>query len=133
MMASRRASGSNTISSCALCEGSNLPSCCVACVNTRLFEYYATLRLRRNLRDTLQFHIVAPRGQDAVNIPMPLPPHVPVAAPPDPREHDALARPGRPAPAQDLSGGYKKPAATRRHVPTSAGKGGRRKGEEADI
>ncbi|XP_044958045.1 uncharacterized protein LOC123409134 [Hordeum vulgare subsp. vulgare] len=76
-MASRRASGSNTISSCALCEGSNLPSCCVACVNTRLFEYYATLRLRRNLRDTLQFHIVAPRGQGwsvALAVPVLTPP-----------------------------------------------------------
>ncbi|KAF6999994.1 hypothetical protein CFC21_015955 [Triticum aestivum] len=59
MMTSRRASGGSTSSSCALCEGSNLPSCCAACVNTRLFEYHATLRLRRNLRDTLQSRIAA--------------------------------------------------------------------------
>ncbi|RCV23500.1 hypothetical protein SETIT_5G011300v2 [Setaria italica] len=53
-MASRRGS-----SSCALCEGSNLPSCCTACVNARLVEYHARLRMMRSLRDSLQARIAA--------------------------------------------------------------------------
>uniref|UniRef100_A0ACD5WQE6 Uncharacterized protein n=1 Tax=Avena sativa TaxID=4498 RepID=A0ACD5WQE6_AVESA len=56
MMASRRGSSS---SSCALCEGSNLPSCCAACVNTRLSEYHTRLRMMRNLRDSLKSRIAA--------------------------------------------------------------------------
>ncbi|KAJ1291978.1 hypothetical protein BS78_02G357800 [Paspalum vaginatum] len=51
-MASRRGS-----SSCALCEGSNLPSCCAACVNARLVEYHTRLRIMRSLRDSLQARI----------------------------------------------------------------------------
>ncbi|XP_039833649.1 uncharacterized protein LOC120694552 [Panicum virgatum] len=54
MMASRRGSGS-----CALCEGSNLPSCCAACVNARLVEYHTRLRMMRSLRDSLQARIAA--------------------------------------------------------------------------
>ncbi|CAN6226174.1 unnamed protein product [Urochloa humidicola] len=53
-MASRRGS-----SSCALCEGSNLPSCCAACVNARLVEYHTRLRVLRSLRDSLQARIAA--------------------------------------------------------------------------
>jgi len=53
-MASRRGS-----SSCALCEGSNLPSCCAACVNARLVEYHTRLRMMRSLRDSLQVRIAA--------------------------------------------------------------------------
>jgi len=53
-MASRRGS-----SSCALCEGSNLPSCCAACVNARLVEYHTRLRMMRSLRDSLQARIAA--------------------------------------------------------------------------
>ncbi|XP_062186794.1 uncharacterized protein LOC133890442 isoform X2 [Phragmites australis] len=46
-------------SSCALCEGSNLPSCCAACVNTRLVEYHTRLRMMRSLRDSLHSRIAA--------------------------------------------------------------------------
>ncbi|OEL34935.1 hypothetical protein BAE44_0004048 [Dichanthelium oligosanthes] len=53
-MASRRGS-----SSCALCEGSNLPSCCAACVNARLVEYHTRLRMMRSLRDSLQARFAA--------------------------------------------------------------------------
>ncbi|KAF8679227.1 hypothetical protein HU200_046001 [Digitaria exilis] len=53
-MASRRGS-----SSCALCEGSNLPSCCAACVNARLVEYHTRLRMMRSLRDSLQARVAA--------------------------------------------------------------------------
>ncbi|WVZ66759.1 hypothetical protein U9M48_015940 [Paspalum notatum var. saurae] len=44
-------------SSCALCEGSNLPSCCAACVNARLVEYHTRLRMMRSLRDSLHARI----------------------------------------------------------------------------
>ncbi|CAM0144686.1 unnamed protein product [Urochloa decumbens] len=54
-MTSRRSSSS----SCALCEGSNLPSCCAACVNARLVEYHTRLRMLRSLRDSLQARIAA--------------------------------------------------------------------------
>ncbi|ONM59848.1 DNA-directed RNA polymerase II protein [Zea mays] len=53
-MASRRGS-----SSCALCEGSNLPSCCALCVNARLLEYHTKLRMMRSLRDSLHARIAA--------------------------------------------------------------------------
>ncbi|CAD6341609.1 unnamed protein product [Miscanthus lutarioriparius] len=53
-MASRRGS-----SSCALCEGSNLPSCCAVCVNARLVEYHTRLRMMRSLRDSLHSRIAA--------------------------------------------------------------------------
>ncbi|XP_066398120.1 uncharacterized protein [Miscanthus floridulus] len=53
-MASRRGS-----SSCALCEGSNLPSCCAVCVNARLIEYHTRLRMMRSLRDSLHSRIAA--------------------------------------------------------------------------
>ncbi|XP_062189445.1 uncharacterized protein LOC133892594 [Phragmites australis] len=46
-------------SSCALCEGSNLPSCCAACVNGRLIEYHTRLRMMRSLRDSLHSRIAA--------------------------------------------------------------------------
>ncbi|GJN33164.1 hypothetical protein PR202_gb21731 [Eleusine coracana subsp. coracana] len=52
-MASRRGS------SCALCEGSNLPSCCAMCVNGRLIEYHTKLRMMRSLRDSLHSRIAA--------------------------------------------------------------------------
>lgn len=57
-MTSRRGSGSGS-SCCALCEGSNLPSCCVACVNTRLSDYHAKLRMKRKLRDSFQSRVAA--------------------------------------------------------------------------
>nr|ACG42107.1 hypothetical protein [Zea mays] len=53
-MAYRRGS-----SSCALCEGSNLPSCCALCVNARLLEYHTKLRMMRSLRDSLHARIAA--------------------------------------------------------------------------
>ncbi|GJN10954.1 hypothetical protein PR202_ga29104 [Eleusine coracana subsp. coracana] len=52
-MATRRGS------SCALCEGSNLPSCCAMCVNGRLIEYHTKLRMMRSLRDSLHSRIAA--------------------------------------------------------------------------
>ncbi|KAL6841717.1 hypothetical protein ACP4OV_028229 [Aristida adscensionis] len=52
-MASRRGS------SCALCEGPNLPSCCAACVNARLVQYHERLRVMRNVRDSLHSRIAA--------------------------------------------------------------------------
>ncbi|KAL5197308.1 hypothetical protein ABZP36_000820 [Zizania latifolia] len=54
-MASRRGGSGN--SSCVLCEGSNLPSFCSACVNSRLAAYHTKLRGMKNLRDSLHSRI----------------------------------------------------------------------------
>ncbi|KAG8079653.1 hypothetical protein GUJ93_ZPchr0007g6218 [Zizania palustris] len=60
-MASRRGGegGGGGSGGCVLCEGSNLPSVCSACVNSRLAAYHTKRRMMKNVRDFLHSRVAA--------------------------------------------------------------------------